>query len=67
MASVANWRRRGVLYVCPGCLGRQWQQQTRRAWQIPRCGRCELLMLAVGSFRGWRGYRRLVERPAASG
>jgi hypothetical protein len=67
MASVKNWRRRGVLYACPGCLGRRWQLQTHRAWQIPRCELCGLLMLAVGSLRGWRGYRKLAERPASSG
>ena len=67
MASVPNWRRRGVQYVCPGCLRRQWQLQTRRAWQIPRCELCGLLMLAVGSIRGWRGYRSRSERSLRPG
>jgi hypothetical protein len=67
MAKWPNWRRKPTQYICPGCLGRRWQLQTRRAWQIPRCELCGPLMLAVGSLRGWRDYRKHVERPAASG
>lgn len=66
MASVKNWRRRGVAYVCPACHRWQWQQQTRRVWQIPRCEPCGLLMLAVGSLRGRRGYRRLQDAPVGA-
>ncbi len=63
MAKWPNWRRKPIQYICPACHGTVWVQQTRAAWQIPRCGRCELLMLAVGSLRGWRDYRRRVDAP----
>jgi hypothetical protein len=66
MAKWLNWRRKPTQYVCPGCLERRWQLQTHRAWQIPRCERCELLMLAVGSLRGWRDYRKLADRRISS-
>ena len=64
MAKWPNWRRKPTQYICPACHGTEWVLQTRRAWQIPRCG---LLMLAVGSLRGWRGYRKPAERPAPGG
>ena len=63
MAKWPNWRRKPTQYICPACHGTEWVLQTRRAWQIPRCERCGLLMLAVGRLRGWRDYRRRVEAP----
>ena len=47
MAKWPNWRRKPNSTL-PACHGTEWVLQTHRAWQIPRCGRCGLLMLRLG-------------------
>ena len=67
MAKWPNWRRKPTQYICPACHGTEWVLQTRRAWQIPRCGRCGLLMLSAWEIAHKPAHRRRAERPDTSG
>ena len=67
MAKWPNWRRKPIQYICPACHGTEWVLQRRRAWQIPRCRRCGLLMLSAWEIAHKTARRRRAERSAESG